>query len=168
MCHTRTFAWGGGVADCQSAAPPISSATFGLLDMYYSRVWMVGSCVVKMLTFNGLCCYLAWQHESTHIVMMSSWTSCQIREIAGCACAGMPGTFSSPLRVSDPDMHHGTCVTHVPWCMSGSLTSSFLWSRRRLKRSRHSRRMCNLQFYVSGKRSIMTSTSRFLKVILTQ
>ena len=25
-------------------------------------------------------------------------------------------------RVSDPDMHHGTCVTHVPWCMSGSLT----------------------------------------------
>ena len=23
---------------------------------------------------------------------------------------------------SDPDMHHGTCITHVPWCMSGSLT----------------------------------------------
>ena len=23
--------------------------------------------------------------------------------------------------VSDPGMHHGTCVTHVPWCMSGSL-----------------------------------------------
>ena len=21
--------------------------------------------------------------------------------------------------VSDPDLHHGTCVTHVPWCMSG-------------------------------------------------
>ena len=25
--------------------------------------------------------------------------------------------------VNDPGMHHGTCVTHVPWCMSGSLTS---------------------------------------------
>ena len=24
--------------------------------------------------------------------------------------------------VSEPDMHHGTCVTHVPWCMSGSFT----------------------------------------------
>ena len=24
--------------------------------------------------------------------------------------------------VSDPGMHHGTCITHVPWCMSGSLT----------------------------------------------
>ena len=40
---------------------------------------------------------------------------------------GMLGTFPrhrlqrKPL-VSDPGMHHGTCVTHVPWCMSGSLT----------------------------------------------
>ena len=24
--------------------------------------------------------------------------------------------------VSDPGMLHGTCVTHVPWCMTGSLT----------------------------------------------
>ena len=23
---------------------------------------------------------------------------------------------------SDPAMHHGTCATHVPWCVSGSLT----------------------------------------------
>ena len=64
----------------------------------------------------------------------------------------MPGTFFPPLRVSDPDMHYGTCVTHVPWCMPGSLTSGFLWSRRRGKRSRHSRRIRNAQFYVSGKR----------------
>ena len=25
--------------------------------------------------------------------------------------------------VSDPGLHHGTCVTHVTWCVSGSLTS---------------------------------------------
>ena len=36
--------------------------------------------------------------------------------------SGMPGTFSPPLRVSDPDIHHGTYITHVPWCMPGSLT----------------------------------------------
>ena len=42
---------------------------------------------------------------------------------------GMPGTLSPLPRVSDPDMHHGTCVTHVPWCMSGSLTGDFLWNR---------------------------------------
>ena len=36
--------------------------------------------------------------------------------------------FLPPPRISDPDMHRGTCVTHMPWCMPGSLTSGFLWS----------------------------------------
>ena len=64
----------------------------------------------------------------------------------------MPETFSPPPRLSDPDMLQGTCVTHVPWCMPGSLTSGFLWTRWRGKRSRHSRRMRNPQFYVPGKK----------------
>ena len=33
---------------------------------------------------------------------------------------GMAGTFSSPLRVSDPGMHHDTFVTYVPWCIAVS------------------------------------------------
>ena len=42
----------------------------------------------------------------------------------------MPGTFSRnrlqrKRLVNDPGMHHGTCVTQVPWCMSGSLTRGF-------------------------------------------
>ena len=61
------------------------------------------------------------------------WASCQIRKIAGAHAPGMPGTFSPSPQVSDPDMHHGTCVTHVPWCMPGSLTIGFLWNRRRGK-----------------------------------
>ena len=65
---------------------------------------------------------------------------------------GMPGTFSPPPWVSDPDMHHGTCVTHVPWCMPVPLTGGFVWSWWRGKRSRHPRRMRNQQFYISGKR----------------
>ena len=60
-----------------------------------------------------------------------AWASCQIRKIASAHAPGMPGTFSPSLQVSDPDMHHGTCVTHVPWCMAGSLTSGFLWNWRR-------------------------------------
>ena len=36
--------------------------------------------------------------------------------------SGMPRTFSPSPRVSDPDKHHGKCVTHVSWCMPGSLT----------------------------------------------
>ena len=64
--------------------------------------------------------------------------------------SGMPGTFFPSSRVSDPDMHHGTCVTHVSWYMPGSLTSGFLWSRWRGKRSRHPQRMRNPQLYVRG------------------
>ena len=54
--------------------------------------------------------------------------SYQIRKIAGCACDGNAGNvfpgrwFQRKPLVSDPGMHHGTCLTHVPWCMSGSLT----------------------------------------------
>ena len=66
-------------------------------------------------------CVCAWQRRAP-------WASYQIRKIAGCACAGNAGNvfprrrFQRKPLVSDPDMHHGMCVTHVPWCMSGSLT----------------------------------------------
>ena len=59
---------------------------------------------------------------------------------------GLPGPFHRLQRkplVSDPTMHH------VPWCMLGSLSHGW-----RGKRFRHSRRMRNPQFYVSGKRPI--------------
>ena len=55
----------------------------------------------------------------------------------------MPGMFSPPPGVSDPDMQHGT------------LSNGFPWSRWRGKRSRHSRRMRNPQFYVSDKRPMV-------------
>ena len=82
------------------------------------------------------------------------WASCQIRKITGAHAPGMPGTFSPPPRVSD--MHHGTCVTHVPWCMQGSLTSGSFEVGGEGKRSRHSRCMRNPKFYVSGKRPMDT------------
>ena len=75
----------------------------------------------------------AWLHDcwiESYSRNETPWASCQIRKIAGVHAPGMPGTFSPSPQVSDPDMHHGTCVTHVPWCMSGSLTSGFLWNRR--------------------------------------
>ena len=61
-------------------------------------------------------------------MIYSDIISYQIRKIAGCACAGNAGKVFPTRRlqrkplVSDPGMHHCTCVKHVPWCMSGSLT----------------------------------------------
>ena len=80
------------------------------------------------------------------------WASWQIRIIAGAHAPGRPGTFSPPPRVSAHGMHHGTRVTHVPWCMPGALTSSFLWSRRRGETFPAFSAHAHPQFYVSGKR----------------
>ena len=93
-------------------------------------------------------------------VQYSPWASCQIRKLRDVHAPGMPGTFS----VCNPDMHHGTCLTHVPRCMPVSLTSGILWSRLLGKRSQHSRPMRNPQLYVSGKRPMMSmlSTSCFI------
>ena len=72
--------------------------------------------------------HLMNNYNQMRCVLNYSWASYQIRKIAGCACAGNAGNvfprrrFQRKPLVSDPGMHHGTCVTHVPWCMSGSLT----------------------------------------------
>ena len=80
---------------------------------------------------SRLACTRTLTTEDTRIHRPCQWASCQIRKIAGAHAPGMPGMFSPSPQVSDPNMHHGTCVTHVPWCMPGSLTSGFLWNRRR-------------------------------------
>ena len=93
-----------------------------------------------------------------------AWASCQIRKIASAHAPEMPETFSPSPQVSDPDMHHGTSITHVPWCMPGSLTSGFLWKIG--GRGKRSRRMRNLQFYVSGKRPMVKHTVHYEEVLM--
>ena len=60
-------------------------------------------------------------------VWIMSWASYQIRKIAVCACA-WNATKRFPrhqlqrqLLVSDPGMHHGTCITHMSSRRSGAL-----------------------------------------------
>ena len=118
------------------------------LDALLWRFRMI--CRLEWLRLVNLSCsWLApvvWLHYLTH------WPLARYAQLRVAHAPGMPGTFSPPPRVSDPDMHHGTCVTHVPWCMPGSLTNSFLRNQWWRKRSQHSQRMRNPQFYVSGKR----------------
>ena len=86
--------------------------------MWFCSLWRYG--VTGSFVVCGHCQIVA--------VNTALWASYQIRKIAGCACAGNAGNvfprrrFQRKPLVSDPGMHHGTCVTHVPWCMSGSLT----------------------------------------------
>ena len=95
-----------------------------------------------------------------HIYM--AWASYQIRNIAGCACAGNAGNVFPRRRlqrkplVSDIGMRHGTCVTHVPWCMSGSLVSGGGKTFPAFPAHAHP------QFSVSDKRPMTISSSRIV------
>ena len=95
-----------------------------------------------------------WNKSSGLIILKGSFNGPLTRyaKLRVAHALGMPGMLSPPPPVSDPDMHHSTCVTHVQWYMTGSLNSGFLWSRWWGKRSRHSRCMRNPHFCVSGKR----------------
>ena len=112
----------------------------------------IDSCVLSIILFHMVCSVMLNKIRQQVIPFFPKgdinphptppWASYQIRKISGCACAGNAGGVFPTRRlhrkplVGDPDMHHGTCVTHVPWYMSESLTS---WWRG--KRSRHSRCM---------------------------
>ena len=148
--------------------------------MWYSELNVVGTRAVRSLgSFVPLpqsishraCCYtpLVWSYDMQGFLVKCEETfyknNCSTPSFArihfhslysSVKLLRMRRESRETPGVSDPDMHHGTCVTHVSWCMSGLLTSGFLWSRWWGKRSRHSRRMHNTQFHVSGKRPIET------------
>ena len=56
-------------------------------------------------------------------------------------------------------MHHGTCVTHVPWCMSGSLTRGNGENVPGIRAHAHP------QYYVSGKMPMSRRCFQQLQVI---
>ena len=112
--------------------------------------------IFKVTYQFNLSVYLDSLIPSIHVLYIISWASYQTRKNCGLR---MRQEYQErfprhrlkrkPL-ISDLGMHHGTCMTHVPWCISGSLPPV------RGKRSRHSRRMRTPQFCVSGKRPILT------------
>ena len=84
---------------------------------------------------NGLAIYSTPAGDNSHGIPHYSWGLCNILNNGPLAryvklwvthAPGMLGTFSLAPRFSNPDMHHGTCLTYVPWCIPGSLTIGFL------------------------------------------
>ena len=86
---------------------------------YINKCWTKSMALRDVTGWNGL----------THFDLMTLWASYQIRKTASCACAGNAGNVFPRGRiqrrplVSDPGMYHGTCVTHVPLCISESIAS---------------------------------------------
>ena len=105
------------------------SNAFSSIKMYEFRLrfhWSLFPNVQLTIFQHWFRLWLGTVQATDHF--LHQWASYQIRNIAGYACVGLAGNVFSGHRlqrkplVNDPGMHHGTCVTHVPWCMSGSLT----------------------------------------------
>ena len=110
-CHSATMSWW-----CRKTSFSLLQGNISTTRVI-SELKSIRKCISYFVTFP--------LNNSTR---EESWASYQTRKITVCACAGNAGNVF-PIRrfrrkplVSDPGMHHGTSVTHVPWCMSGSLT----------------------------------------------
>ena len=67
--------------------------------------------------------YQVWQNDLSLLFGCTSSASYYIRKIVGCACTRNTWKLHTPKTlINDPGKHHGMRVTHVPWCMSVSLT----------------------------------------------
>ena len=60
-------------------------------------------------------------HAMTGMGLLPDTQNCGLRMCRECRERFPHHQHQRKPLVSDPGMHHGTCVTHVPWCMSGSL-----------------------------------------------
>ena len=61
-------------------------------------------------------------HGWSALGLLPDTQNCGLRMCRECRKRFSRHQLQRKLLVSDPGMHHGTYVTHVPWCMSGSLT----------------------------------------------
>ena len=95
--------------------------------------------------------------KATSVGLLPDTYNCGLRMRGECWERFPRHRFKRKQLLSDPGMHHGAWVTHVPWCMSGSVARGGGG-----KRSRHSRRMRNTKFYVSGNSPMEYNSKRHL------
>ena len=108
-------------------------------------------------------CSKSWNNSNSFGVTFSKWSQMWLHgplarnaKLRVAYAPGIPGMFSHHRGLAFPK-----CVSHVQWCMPGSLTSGFLSSRWRGKHSGLFRRMGNPQLYLSGKRPIIEVKGRW-------
>ena len=66
-------------------------------------------------------CFRSRFVESYSMGLLPDTQNCGLRMRRECRERFVHRRLQRKPQASDPGMHHGTCVTHVSWCMSGSL-----------------------------------------------
>ena len=65
---------------------------------------------------------IGYQYDSSIMDLLPDAYDCVLRIRWECRERFPRHRLQRKPLISYPGIHHGTCVTHVPWCMSGSLT----------------------------------------------
>ena len=105
----------------------IVSGAFGIAAGLKKTKAMVRKGTEWKKKHNRLYCISWWGSllippYSTTMGLLSDTQNCVLRMRRECRERFPRDRLHRKPLVGDPSMHHGTCVTHVPWCMSGSLT----------------------------------------------
>ena len=139
----------------------------GITSLYGNSLYAAGHLIAlaQFIPYHyGLGCLIEkWCMSSGEIILCPNGSLARYVKLWVAHTPGIPERFprhrglailTYGTCVTYGTSHNGTCVTQVLWCMPGSLTNGFLWSRWRGKRFRHSRRMRSTHFYASGNRSM--------------
>ena len=102
--------------------------SFSRISFWITFCWTFSwFCIVSVNWFhfsqwkNQVLCYLSTR------LFVHNGSLTRYAQVRVAHAPGMPGTFSSSPRVNDPDIHHGTCVIHMPWCMSRCTIRNFAY-----------------------------------------
>ena len=122
------------------------------LKIQIVRSWF-GRCWAQLCNEERIIAIVSGAVESDFCKFAVLWRdSYQIRKIAVCACAENAGNFPPPptskKTASKRSRHASRHVRHTRAVMHVGIANPRWW----VKRSRHSRRMRDQQFHVSGKR----------------
>ena len=95
---------------------------FTMVDKIFKHVASAAYCTYWVVSLEwGLVLNLLgifWTFNSP----LTRSVNCGLRMCRECWHRFLRHRFQSKPLVIDPDRHYGTCVTHMPWCLSGSLT----------------------------------------------
>ena len=79
--------------------------------------------IVQQIAYTCYTCKAHnWNRNNSAVALLPHTQNCGLRMRRECRGRLPRHRLRRKPLVSDPGMHHGTCVTHAPWCMSGSLT----------------------------------------------
>ena len=107
----------------------IAITSYTIIDIWHAYVLTSHGWVITYHTYINVIIYVcpyssssATIRKTSHMGILPDTRNCGLRMRRECRERFPRHRLLRKPLLSDPGMHHGTCMTQVSWCMSGSLT----------------------------------------------